>query len=103
MCSVLTSGEAVHSGINTIIFEFDEAIHMNNVYIYGYPSTPSQRILFPLLFHLDCVYIPYSRVVDHSPLTETHDPNVAFDYSNDYFYFESRQRGYLTFDNAFFE
>lgn len=50
MCSVLTSGETIHSGINTIIFEFDEAIHMNNVYIYGYPSTPSQRILFHSCF-----------------------------------------------------
>lgn len=50
MCSVLTSGETIHSGINTIIFEFDEAIHMNNVYIYGYPSTPSQRILCLICF-----------------------------------------------------
>ena len=42
--SVLVSGESVIEGLNTIIFEFDDGLHMNNVFLYGYPSSPASSL-----------------------------------------------------------
>ena len=49
------------------------------------------------------MYIPSSNVVSHSLLVDSHDASLAFDYSNEYFYFLSRQRASLVFNNSFFE
>lgn len=42
--SGLVSGESVHEELNTIIFEFDDGLHMNNVFLYGYPSSSDSRL-----------------------------------------------------------
>ena len=52
---------------------------------------------------LECNYIPYSYVVEHSPVVDGHDVNLAFDYSTDYFYFKDPANVHLTFANRFFE
>lgn len=73
------------------MFIFMVIQHMNHhVWLYG-------------VYWIECVYIPYSQVVDHSPVVSGHDVNTAFDYSTNYFYFDQAKNAYLTFNNVYFE
>lgn len=44
---ILVPGDVLHRGSNVILLRIDPQPHLNNVYLYGYPSTPSQST-FPL-------------------------------------------------------
>ena len=46
---ILYSGSVLHVGSNVIVIIIDYHPHLNNAYVYGYPATPSQRMLFVLL------------------------------------------------------
>ena len=100
---LLLSGTILQEGSNIIIFEFDKNPHLNNVYLYGYPVKKPSRFHSLTRLFIECIYLPYSTVVDSSPVVEGHNVNLAFDYSTDYFYFNAPRDVYLTFNNQFFE
>lgn len=39
---ILVPGDVLHRGSNVILLRIDPHPHLNNVYLYGYPSSPSQ-------------------------------------------------------------
>lgn len=79
----------LREGVNVVMVIIDNAEHMNNVYLYGYPSK--------------MMYIPYCHVVDHSKIWEKQDTSAGFDYSTDYFYLTTSDDMFVTFNNDFFE
>ena len=86
---VLVNGMYLREGVNVVMVIIDNAEHMNNVYLYGYPSK--------------MMYIPYCHVVDHSKIWEKQNTSAGFDYSTDYFYLTTSDDMFVTFNNDFFD
>lgn len=78
-----------------LIMSISMVILFTNHHVYSFIHSNSLSI--------ECIYIPYSTVIESSPVVDGHDVNLAFDYSTDYFYFNSPRNVYLTFKNQFFE
>ena len=79
----------LREGVNVVMVIIDNAEHMNNVYLYGYPSKT--------------MYIPYCHVSDCSKIWERQNTSAGFDYSSNYFYLTTSDAMFVTFNNDFFE
>ena len=100
---LLYSGSVLQTGSNVIAIMIDNQPHLNNVYVYGYPATPKERIFSLLVSSKGCMYVPQYSPLSHSKLVENHDIQRLFDYSSEYFYFDDHTNIFVTIANQFFE